>query len=230
MRFAVNAKWSFSTLYFFEPDFFKNIYQRKGFLNIIHEVFCFSDLSSLGGVTDATRVLPETSNPLFLSHGNLAISLGLGGQPHQMAHANSLARNLASVAPGTQANSASNLATMFPSITNRNSLHNNYYPPLGPSTISGSVDAPGFATGMGGPIRPANSLRTFLNEKGDDSGIDEDGDQSPPPEERGNRVQTSSLANPGTSAAAPGGVNADNQRANILKEELRKHMSKYFLS
>ena len=131
----------------FTPCFYSEITSLlRHHCNVSTTWFIFVDLSSLGGVTDPPRVLPETSNPLFLSHGNLAISLGLGCPTHpHLAHANSLARNLtASGVATSQTNSASNLA--YP--TNpRTSVYDAYYPPLGPSTISGSVDASGFATG-----------------------------------------------------------------------------------
>ena len=99
----------------FTPCFYSEITSLlRHHCNVSTTWFIFVDLSSLGGVTDPPRVLPETSNPLFLSHGNLAISLGLGGPTHpHLAHANSLARNLTASGVATSQTMLSDMAKTF---------------------------------------------------------------------------------------------------------------------
>ena len=184
---------------------------------------------------DAPIPLPEPANPMFLSHGNLALSLGIGGGASGVPRGS--IRTIHS-----QANSASNLNFGYPNQPNPNSIYNTY----NSSPFASNQDP----RGPNGGGLSSSLLQTFAVERGDDSGIDEDEGQSPEPDINtsrngstsggGSRMGNNKSPSGGTGVPMiPGLSNSqprlafntqpsvDATRATLLKEELKKHMCKF---
>ena len=208
------------------------------------------------------QILPEAANPMFLSHGNLALSLGLSGGPQGIVNNRGVPHGSNRFLT-TQANSASNLnASAYTNQPIMNSIYNTYNSsPFAAQNQNSDPRQPSATfAGVGGSGLSSSLLQTFAAERGDDSGIDEDDGQSPnlepssragstsgnpnapgrPNSRNGSFIQK--MSNGGVSNIVPGLSNSqprlafptqpivDSTRATLLKEELQKHMCKFFNS